>query len=173
MHCFLLACFLPLNISVWFVDSALSEEEKTSLRAGLITNFNEPVNQVSGENGIYWQKLQKGFNLFFFSKQNLLNKKTDTKPLEFSNVILFQPPIMEVEKTGDEWWPWTLAISSGFCSLCIPEGQLCNVRTDGIHMAGNEYTFELHMSHHFQPLLFQSKLLERLVCFVQSPVSWY
>ena len=31
-----------------FVYSALSEEEKTSLRAGLITNFNEPVNQVSG-----------------------------------------------------------------------------------------------------------------------------
>lgn len=28
--------------------SALSEEEKTTLRAGLITNFNEPVNQVSG-----------------------------------------------------------------------------------------------------------------------------
>ena len=27
--------------------SSLSEEEKTSLRAGLITNFNEPVNQVS------------------------------------------------------------------------------------------------------------------------------
>ncbi len=32
-----------------FVHSALSEEEKTSLRAGLITNFNEPVNQVSME----------------------------------------------------------------------------------------------------------------------------
>lgn len=31
------------------LHSALSEEEKTSLRAGLITNFNEPVNQVSGE----------------------------------------------------------------------------------------------------------------------------
>lgn len=30
-----------------FVRSALSEEEKVSLRAGLITNFNEPVNQVS------------------------------------------------------------------------------------------------------------------------------
>lgn len=32
-----------------FLCSALSEEEKTSLRAGLITNFNEPVNQVSGK----------------------------------------------------------------------------------------------------------------------------
>ena len=35
----------------WFVHSALSEEEKTSLRAGLITNFNEPVNQVSSDMG--------------------------------------------------------------------------------------------------------------------------
>lgn len=32
-----------------YLDSALSEEEKTTLRAGLITNFNEPVNQVSVE----------------------------------------------------------------------------------------------------------------------------
>lgn len=35
--------------SVCFVHSALSEEEKTLLRAGLITNFNEPVNQVGKE----------------------------------------------------------------------------------------------------------------------------
>lgn len=35
-----------LNVML-FVRSALSEEEKVSLRAGLITNFNEPVNQVS------------------------------------------------------------------------------------------------------------------------------
>lgn len=33
----------------FFFHSALSEEEKTSLRAGLITNFNEPINQVSGK----------------------------------------------------------------------------------------------------------------------------
>lgn len=39
---------LNIHLMVWFVHSALSEEEKTSLRAGLITNFNEPVNQVSG-----------------------------------------------------------------------------------------------------------------------------
>lgn len=29
------------------MNSALSEEEKSTLRAGLIANFNEPVNQVS------------------------------------------------------------------------------------------------------------------------------
>lgn len=41
---------LFLRLSFWlfiFLHSALSEEEKTLLRAGLITNFNEPVNQVS------------------------------------------------------------------------------------------------------------------------------
>lgn len=53
-----LYCFISLDLSTsseqlfdWFVRSALSEEEKTSLRAGLITNFNEPVNQVSREKG--------------------------------------------------------------------------------------------------------------------------
>lgn len=52
-----LYCFISFDLSTsseqlfdWFVRSALSEEEKTSLRAGLITNFNEPVNQVSREN---------------------------------------------------------------------------------------------------------------------------
>ena len=33
-----------INMSFY---SALSEEEKSTLRAGLITNFNEPINQVS------------------------------------------------------------------------------------------------------------------------------
>lgn len=32
-----------------YPGSALSEEEKTTLRAGLIANFNEPVNQVSDD----------------------------------------------------------------------------------------------------------------------------
>lgn len=36
-----------LFVPLCFAHSALSEEEKTTLRAGLITNFNEPVNQVS------------------------------------------------------------------------------------------------------------------------------
>lgn len=42
--------FFFFQLSFWlflFLHSALSEEEKTLLRAGLITNFNEPVNQVS------------------------------------------------------------------------------------------------------------------------------
>ena len=46
--------FFDQNLSGCFVHSALSEEEKTSLRAGLITNFNEPVNQVSVKNDIYY-----------------------------------------------------------------------------------------------------------------------
>lgn len=36
-----------------FAHSALSEEEKTTLRAALITNFNEPVNQVSCFNVLF------------------------------------------------------------------------------------------------------------------------
>lgn len=32
-----------------YPGSAISEEEKSTLRAGLITNFNEPVNQVSSD----------------------------------------------------------------------------------------------------------------------------
>lgn len=39
-----------LHNQYFFFYSALSEEEKTTLRAGLITNFNEPINQVSEKN---------------------------------------------------------------------------------------------------------------------------
>lgn len=43
----LFPCFYTcLSGCCFFLHSALSEEEKTLLRAGLITNFNEPVNQV-------------------------------------------------------------------------------------------------------------------------------
>lgn len=48
LHCTRRLSPLVSSLAI-FVYSALSEEEKTSLRAGLITNFNEPVNQVSGE----------------------------------------------------------------------------------------------------------------------------
>lgn len=43
----LLGGILLYNNFTFFFYSALSEEEKSTLRAGLITNFNEPINQVS------------------------------------------------------------------------------------------------------------------------------
>lgn len=44
--------FLQLSLLIntcLCLTSALSEEEKSTLRAGLIANFNEPVNQVSND----------------------------------------------------------------------------------------------------------------------------
>ncbi|XP_010789979.1 importin-11-like [Notothenia coriiceps] len=38
---------------------ALSEEEKTSLRAGLITNFNEPVNQIATQIAVLIAKVAR------------------------------------------------------------------------------------------------------------------
>ncbi|MED6260679.1 Importin-11 [Ataeniobius toweri] len=38
---------------------ALSEEEKTSLRAGLITNFNEPINQIATQIAVLIAKVAR------------------------------------------------------------------------------------------------------------------
>ncbi|MGH0171219.1 UNVERIFIED_CONTAM: hypothetical protein FKN15_060898 [Acipenser sinensis] len=40
-------------------DSSLSEEEKSSLRAGLITNFNEPVNQIATQIAVLIAKVAR------------------------------------------------------------------------------------------------------------------
>lgn len=67
-----LSPFFFFQLSFWlflFIHSALSEEEKTLLRAGLITNFNEPVNQVSRRTACRWFTFHSWLRILF-------NKKT-------------------------------------------------------------------------------------------------
>uniref|UniRef100_A0A674K0C9 Importin-11 n=1 Tax=Terrapene triunguis TaxID=2587831 RepID=A0A674K0C9_9SAUR len=51
--------FYSVLLVSWILKSALSEEEKSTLRAGLITNFNEPVNQIATQISVLIAKVAR------------------------------------------------------------------------------------------------------------------